>query len=711
MTSNSIQIYEFSTGIYPERTADGGWVSRGFTGQYMNATIEVPYAVERSIANKEFAIAEGASSDDPAIIGRVVLGNQQPDWSVVAIVTRGRDEKGRKPSLYRYFISEGANSLWKILAWIEDYQRQNGKMPVYDPFETPERPHQWTVSAQSQLMLSPEAENLPHNPSSPILLPPGQGYTFQTVHRLAIKKSANNQPVSWAFNVEAVEEPRRFLVIQAASQKAYQILERAIANSSQIVPAVSVDEQAIKSTLKGLMNNSTVKHEYVHTLAQSIANPQISQPYWNQIFDSQGAGNAIKQGIYSPQMVRLLMLRAIAIPNTLPQYLNWLDKGKKQNDLYNLAAEFESQLKTYLVQITTVAPNIEGKIGQGFQVLLSELLNQKVVPEAANLILGSENGLWTKLSRQFIEDVDNDLSLMGKFAFNQRDLPFRLTDASWQKIWQDLRIYWKHRGVSIKKEYRPLAELFDKLEEPKIAAFFYHVSYGQVPKKIFAELESDGFISVLYGVEVRKEVTPPELLWLVIKELGGKTVPGYLVFALVFASFFLGFGLRSFFISSAPHSQQGKNQVAVSNLSKENSPNQVNSLPNNPGNNGFYEMDEKQRKTALSNFDKTVDGISDIYAQLKTNDKIKQKYQPDSDFSEFNEAMDKALRRVLNDETITYGSRFITDQQDRWIKAIYSYQNDKKLKPNGYLKKGDNTYKKLKEDLEKELVNKNDAGV
>lgn len=107
MNPATIKIHEFSTGIRPERTAEGGWVSRGFTGQYMNITLaSVPPAVERSIANREFAVTEGASSDRPAIIGRVV-GSGEDAWSVVAVVTRGRDEIGRSLSVYRYFLSQG----------------------------------------------------------------------------------------------------------------------------------------------------------------------------------------------------------------------------------------------------------------------------------------------------------------------------------------------------------------------------------------------------------------------------------------------------------------------------------------------------------------------------------------------------------------------------------------------------------------------------
>ncbi|NEP52492.1 MAG: hypothetical protein F6K65_28310, partial [Moorea sp. SIO3C2] len=100
----TVEIYEFSTGIKAEITPDGGWISRGFTGRYMNATLpQIPYTVERAIANKRFAVVEGANSNQPAVIGRVVPGEPDsfiPDLSVVAVVSRGRDDGGRPLSVY-----------------------------------------------------------------------------------------------------------------------------------------------------------------------------------------------------------------------------------------------------------------------------------------------------------------------------------------------------------------------------------------------------------------------------------------------------------------------------------------------------------------------------------------------------------------------------------------------------------------------------------
>ena len=88
------EIHEFSTGIQFEQRGDS-WIWTGFTIKYMNSTMgEIPKVVERSIANEEFALAEGSSTEKPAIIARI-LGSGNDIWSVIAVVTRGRDEVGR----------------------------------------------------------------------------------------------------------------------------------------------------------------------------------------------------------------------------------------------------------------------------------------------------------------------------------------------------------------------------------------------------------------------------------------------------------------------------------------------------------------------------------------------------------------------------------------------------------------------------------------
>ncbi|MCH4905845.1 hypothetical protein GSN00_16095, partial [Cylindrospermopsis raciborskii CHAB3438] len=89
----------------------------------------IPKVVERSIANEEFALAEGSSTEKPAIIARI-LGSGNDIWSVIAVVTRGRDEVGRSAAFHRYFLCQGDHKLRVILAWWEQNNR-----PTFNPLD------------------------------------------------------------------------------------------------------------------------------------------------------------------------------------------------------------------------------------------------------------------------------------------------------------------------------------------------------------------------------------------------------------------------------------------------------------------------------------------------------------------------------------------------------------------------------------------------
>ena len=378
---DEIEIDEFSTGIRPQISGDGSWVSLGFTGQYMNATIDpIPYAIQRSIANKEFAIAEGAASDLPAVIGRVISGNEG-DWSVVAVVTRGQDEKGRSASFYRYFLAEGKDALWKILAWIDaekiknqkNNQQKNGGYPAFNPSETKllDQPNSFRVSESSK----PQGELPTEGISLPILIPPNERYALQEINTLAIA-NARERPVSWALNAEALEIPWNFIAIQAASDRAYQLFQRAIANTPQVQAPPVADEQALKSAIKGLCGSSQIKPEAIAVISEALGNKQITSEYWHTLFNGQGANNALSQGIYSPQMARLLTLRAIVIPNTLPDYLNWLKitenfNPRKENSTLSSALEFQANLQPFFSEY----PQLNEQLTQGLKIISQSQLS------------------------------------------------------------------------------------------------------------------------------------------------------------------------------------------------------------------------------------------------------------------------------------------------------------------------------------------------
>jgi hypothetical protein len=698
-TQTGIQIHEFSTGIRPERTADGGWVSLGFTGQYMNTTIDpIPHAIQRSIANKEFGVAEGAARDKPAIIGRVVSG-EESDWSVVALVTKGRDEKGRSASVYRYFFCEGdkgVSNVWRILGWIENYQQLHaGEMPTFNPFDTKgiDQPNLHTTSTPPQFNLLPETEESLLSTSAPILIPPEAQYTLQDINRLANKKAIaddNEQPVAWAYKVEALEQPRRFQIIQAASDKAYELLQKVKA-TTPLVAAPLVDEQAIKSAIKGLINSSKVKLEYVKAIAEPLGNEQVTESYWKEIFDGQGATNALKQGIYSPQMVRLLALRAIVIPQTLPEYLVWLGNGSKGSDNNTLSVEFQSQIKNSLIQIPDVAKNIEFSVIEGISLLLPKLLEEKVTVESVVWLLASANGLWASFTRQVLQDIDHDLQSMNESAKGAKNVDFKLTDKSWQNIRSDLKKYWQIRHCAPQEKYQTFAELFERLHQYKLSTFFYHVSLGKVDKKIFTKVCPNGWHHKIYGISIERKLTFVEFTWLVILEIGSIEVRVPFVIGITIISLVLGLLGGMFLIPSTSNtiSKKVNEKLPLPSISPYTSPT-ISSDPKD--------------KIVTEKLKNTIDAEKKFINTTKVS--LKNMIDSLSKDTDIQRVIIKELKSVLSNETLDYqvisnSNSVNTTKATEWINAIYNYQKNKDEidKADGILSENGETIKAIKNDI------------
>lgn len=717
MNPSRIEIHEFSTGIQVERVGTG-WVSRGFTGEYMNRTLDlIPVAVQRAITNREFAVAEGASSDEPAVIGREISDNGE-EWSVIAVVTKGRDDRGRSASMYRYFLSKEIGNLGNILAWIINQR----PFPVFNPYDTRiignPAIHQNTGS--DPINLRPELQSLLVNNPTPIIISWQQPCAPLILNEMA-RQIPGNQLISWAFKVEALEQPTRFQVIQPASEKAEQLLQRITAVTPQYTVNIS-GEQSIKSAIKGLSSREQVKIEQILILENALNDPQINENYWKSLFDSQGAAQSRSQGIYSPQMVRLLTLQAILIPEKLSDYLIWMSKRGKQDDHYQTSENFQTEIRNALRPVSNQTPRLIENLVEGVENLIPSLLENPEQVEVAIWLLQLPNGLWSwSYSKVFIPDyLDHDLNLMPKFARGNKNLTFKLTShPEWQKILGELSIFWKSRSASKIERYQPLADLFEHLEEPpELAALFSHVAYGrgEVSKGIFSRLPiQDGWDSKVYGVEVKRKVTLFQLFFLALLqkiEIGeiSMRVGVAVAILLVFTGLGFGGGL-AIGRATAPAYQNTKNKEYSPsqsyNPNQEDERYQVNSTKQDLGstNNSISSnvlTNYDDLETAFDKFVDTKQVINSIINEIIGEKSTKQK------------DVISAIKETLNDDSLEYAdviSNSIVsrnEKEKKWIEAIYLYQQSKKEKyPSinivGYLIEGGTTNDYLKEDIKKNL--------
>jgi hypothetical protein len=687
-----MEIHEFSTGIRPERTATG-WISRGFTGQYMNVTLErIPEVVERAIANREFALTEGASTEQPAVIGRVV-GTQEQTWSVMAVVTRGKDEKGRSLSVYRYFLSEGEYSLQHIIAWWESQNR-----PTFNPFDMknigqPALFDDGQRPSNTDNYSRPELENLPLNEPKPLLLPPETEYDLRSINTLTRKKfniSQKNQPISWAFNVESLEKPLTFQIIQPASRRAHQIFTRLINQTPQVPTPVVGDEEALKTAIRTLMNSSQIKPDAVQTIIKALNNEETTSPYWHTLFDGQGAKTAISQKIYSPQMVRLITLRAMVIPETLPEFLTWLNVkgGNKDDEIQTVSLNFQAAIGKQFPK---------EKLSEGITFLLPHLLNQKITPETFHWIFIQDRA-WYVCKNEFIKNVCDDLAKIYELCrIPQRNQNFPLESLKINNgIWTKFINSWSsivQRSYQI-EEYKPLAQLLEILEQFPLSAYFYQVSEGSVPKNVFAnaksKLQPRGRDYYVLGLRLKSKQNLIDKTGNFFPSIRGAMNDR---FEFLIISVFLSLTIVLFFtaykIYSLHHQTEAEKQINNSQINTKNPIQEISE-----------EISENIKQKALDAFDAQTEKA---LAQLLKDEKINK-------ITDNQEEIGKNFAKILGDETLEMTSTETTkNEREKLVKLIYKFQQKNNIEnPDGIIKipedgKQQPTYEKLKEQIKEKL--------
>ncbi|WNF14074.1 hypothetical protein [Microcystis aeruginosa] len=405
-----IHIHEFSTGILVDGTDDNGeWRSRGFSGEYMNSTLaKIPRPVQLAIKNREFAVSEGASSQNPAIIGREVEYHGEA-WSVIAVVTRGIDERGRCVSLYRYFLCQERGKLPDLVSWY----MKNG-MPTFNPSDHKQVGYP-TEYDDTETQIN---DYIPHEldgiweGKTPIIIPQKQTpYPALIIHKIASKTdpARYNELISWAWNVEDLEKPNRFLVIHPANQKAEGRIKSQIASIPQLTTPLK--ETSVKIAVRNSCRTGNFQNNLV-TIEKALNNPKIQQDYttfWGDIFENEGSEYAYQQGIYDKYKVRLLTLQAIICPEKLPDFVAWI--MKKEKDYYPISQSFQQEILRVILNQDSV---ISDKITKGINILILNVIDRPKLTEVAAKFLSDETGLWGKIYKTYISlGLKNETSIFG----------------------------------------------------------------------------------------------------------------------------------------------------------------------------------------------------------------------------------------------------------------------------------------------------------
>lgn len=684
----TIHIHEFSTGILVDGTGGAGeWKSRGFSGEYMNSTLAtIPTPVQLAIKNREFAVSEGASSQNPAIIGREVEYDGEA-WSVIAVVTRGMDERGRGASLYRYFLCEGKEKLPDLLCW---YTR-NGK-PTFNPSDY-KQVGQFTeyddTGTQINDYIPPELDEIWEG-KTPIIITQNNlqtPYPALMIHKIASKTDPARckELISWACNVEALEQPNRFLVIYPASKKAEETIRARINSVPQLAPAIP-EETLIKNAIRNSCRTGNFQ-ENLAPIEDALNNPKIQQDYktfWNSIFEGQGSKDAYQQGIYNESNVRLLTLQAIICPEKLPDFVAWI--MKKEKDYYPISQSFQGEIVKAINPQgdgSITSPTIFSKITQGINILILKVIDQPELIGDTVRLLSDKKGLWGRIYK-------DDTSKKLKKSLKER----KLDDAPWQEIKDNLSRVWDSRFDPSEKtqKYIHLAHLFDKLEEGpdkgySLTVFFYHLAQKKIPSDVYKRHKLEGDEGNNFDIKVQRDIPWQELVFIQTKKIA-MLLLSYLLkvkggasgcfIAIIY--FLLIFTLGGFFLQRL---------LNLANLS----------VPGLPG--GSNNSESPIIKKAIKSFPKTKGSLLQIQQDLKQTTRADAS-KPNK--NEIDEAISKILDPNNSFELKTLNKPEDNKDKEKWILSILYYQLYKVTPSNsddidGIIDKDGKTYQALKCNL------------
>ncbi|MDB9434008.1 hypothetical protein [Microcystis aeruginosa] len=695
----TIHIHEFSTGILVDGTGGAGeWKSRGFSGEYMNSTLaKIPTPVQLAIKNREFAVSEGASSQNPAILGREVEYHGEA-WSVIAVVTRGMDERGRGASLYRYFLCQERGKLTDLVSWY----MKNG-MPTFNPSD--HKQVDWfteydDTGTQINDYIPPELDGIWEGKTPIIITQKQTPYPALIIHKIASKTdpATYNELISWACNVEALEKPNRFLVIHPASKKAEETIRATINSIPQLPPAIP-EEPLIRTAIKNSCRTGKFQ-ENLAPIENALNNPKIQQDYttfWNCIFEGQGSKDAYEQQLYDDFKVRLLTLQAIICPEKLPDFVAWI--MKKEKDYYPISQSFQGEIVKAITQPNSLIFN---QVKQGINILILHIIKQPDLIDATAKLLSDKDGLWgvtykTYTSVGLKQDLKKKAGYLSTETEGLKEKEFYvLNDARWQEIIDDLRKVWNPRFYpdQTTQKYIHLARLFDKLEEKvtsyqgnSLTVFFYHLTQEKIPSDVYKRHKLREDKDYNFGIEVKRDIPWQELVFIQTKKIAMlllsyllKVKGGAAGCIIPIIYFLLIFTLGGFFLQRL---------LNLANLS----------VPGLPG--GSNNSESPIIKKAIKSFPKTKGSLLQIQQDLKQTTRADAS-KPNK--NEIDEAISKILDPNNSFELKTLNKPEDNKDKEKWILSILSYQLYKVTPSNsddidGIIDKDGTTYQALKCNL------------
>ncbi|MCZ8223684.1 MAG: hypothetical protein O9324_06920 [Microcystis sp. LE19-84.1B] len=229
-----IEIHEFSTGVKVQSSQVGTqvlwWVEDYTEEDFMNCTLEpIPDVVYQAIDEELLKIPCFPKSLNPqkfVIIGREVK-NKKEAWSIIAVISKGKDRNREEVLLYRYFIAQGLGKLTDLLAWFNT----NNK-PTFDPFDQKYigQPHLYDDSntRHNDALTREQFKPLLEEKNPCLVIPHDLTCTVIMINQLAERRKNKNKLTAWAYQIEEIYKPQTFQAIYPLNSDAENYLRKKV---------------------------------------------------------------------------------------------------------------------------------------------------------------------------------------------------------------------------------------------------------------------------------------------------------------------------------------------------------------------------------------------------------------------------------------------------------------------------------------------------
>ena len=223
-----------------------------------------------------------------------------------------------------------------------------------------------------------------------------------------------NACIAWAYNIKGLNEPATFQAVFPNSANSANRLRQQI-NDSLVRPPSLPSNNPLITSIRNIISQGNIKPTYVTVLESSFNNSSFNAAFWENFFESLGLENAQKDTTCSPNSVRLLMLRALAIPDTLPEFIAWVKEKARNKQLANSLGEankLSQDLKNQLPQDSATIKQAK----QGIDTILVGS-NDQALQDLVDWIDRDSQGLWGKAYQEYCIDFWKDI---GQIAENYK---------------------------------------------------------------------------------------------------------------------------------------------------------------------------------------------------------------------------------------------------------------------------------------------------